>query len=369
MQQYQCEKFTLEIDNSDLNLSLCKKNDANTFSRMYFYSTLLHSFKPNPQAIWMPGKRLDVEIKGWSKNIIWGRVSETKFEGVIKEQDIFIFEDFCETLKIAIENIVDGIEIEGQKYNKFAIGTHPEWKEYLFKTRSRSICALCILYDLKPHTRNELEVIISNKYHPKTKEPFVTDDETTSRFYGDPSKIVDEMRNEGWTREGDSPTLIVKGGKQQRATQQTYKLTSIEQNLGLQVARTNISSRWKNKLFKSDNYTCKLCHTKYKDQSYLSPDHRIPVVVQADNLTEENYKNKLMTLCTYCNQRKREYTKKLPPDYDWNSSHWAYPEKFQLQKIEEDIDRYSQANQKSFDDVIDDVKKVHKQKDIITPEE
>jgi hypothetical protein len=59
----------------------------------------------------------------------------------------------------------------------------------------------------------------------------------------------------------------------------------------------------------------------------------------------------------------------VPPDYNWNTSPWAYPEKFQLEKIEEDIDRYSKANQKSFDDVINDVKKAHEQKRNITSEE
>lgn len=177
MQQYQCSNyFTLKIDNSSLNLSLSKKSYANTFSRMYFYSTLLHSFKPNLEAIWKPHKRLDVEIKGWSKNVIWQRISSTEFNGEIKEKDFFAFEDFCQNLEIAIKNIIDGIEINGKKCYQFSIGTHPEWKEYLFKTRSRSICALCILYDLKPHTRNELEVIISKKYHPTTKDPFVTSD-------------------------------------------------------------------------------------------------------------------------------------------------------------------------------------------------
>ena len=98
MQQYQCNKFTLKLNNYNLNIFLNKKSDANTFSRMYFYSTLLHSFKPNSEAVWISGKRLDVEIKGWSKNIIWNRVSDTRFEGVIKEQELFTFEDFCETL-------------------------------------------------------------------------------------------------------------------------------------------------------------------------------------------------------------------------------------------------------------------------------
>ncbi|MEM8720998.1 MAG: hypothetical protein AAGE84_17155 [Cyanobacteria bacterium P01_G01_bin.39] len=374
MQQYECKYFTLKFDGIGLNIVFEKKTCANTFARMYFYSGLLNSFKPNADAVWIPQKRLDVEIKGWSKNVSWNRTSDTIFEGNIADDVKLEFQDFSKVLESAIGNVFDGVSIDGDKYYAFAIGNNLKWQEYLFKTRSRSICALCVLYDLKSHTRNELEVRISEQYKPKIRPSKVTGEEaiskfysdksnkTVSRFYGDPSKTVDEMRNEGWTREGDNPSLIVKGGRGQGSTQQTYKLTSTKQNLSLQVARTTILQRWKTELFIMDDYTCKLCHTRHDNPRLLAPDHRVPVVIQADMLTEENYKDKLMTLCVSCNQRKREFTKKVTLDYDWNSSPWAYPEKFQLEKIEEDISRYSQANQKSFDDVIQDVKRIHENK-------
>ena len=374
VQQYECSYFKLEFDDNNLSLTLSIKSCADTFCRMYFYSSLLNSFKPDSNATWIPQERLDVEIKGWSRSIVWNRASDTTFEGIIKDNSEFTFQDFSTTLETAIRNIFDGVLVETIKYYSFAIGNDIEWQEYLFKTRSRSICALCVLYDLQPHSRNELEVRISNKYKPRIRPSMIRGNEaisrfyrnegneTISRFYGDPSKTVDEMRNEGWTREGDNPTLILQGGRGQGSTQQTYRLTSTKQDLSLQVARTTILSRWKTELFITDDYTCKLCHTRHDNPRLLAPDHRIPVVIEADRLTEENYKDKLMTLCVSCNQRKREFTKKVTLDYDWNSSPWAYPEKFQLEKIEEDISRYSKANQKSFDDVVQDVKRIHEDK-------
>jgi hypothetical protein len=71
----------------------------------------------------------------------------------------------------------------------------------------------------------------------------------------------------------------------------------------------------------------------------------------------------LMTLCIYCNQRKREFTKKVDPDYDWENSPWAYPEKFQQKKIAEDIKRYATAHQKTVNQVIEEITSLIEKKD------
>ena len=98
-----------------------------------------------------------------------------------------------------------------------------------------------------------------------------------------------------------------------------------------------------------------MCHTRYEDTKYLSPDHRIPAIVEAENLTDSNFKEKLMTLCTFCNQRKREFTKKVPVDYDWLNSPWAYPEKFQQEKIIEEIKMYSLSKHKTVSEVLQEI--------------
>ena len=70
-----------------------------------------------------------------------------------------------------------------------------------------------------------------------------------------------------------------------------------------------------------------------------------------------------MTLCIYCNQRKREFTKKVNPDYDWENSPWAYPEQFQREKIAEDIERYATAHQKTVEQVIEEITRLIEKKD------
>jgi NRPS condensation-like uncharacterized protein len=64
------------------------------------------------------------------------------------------------------------------------------------------------------------------------------------------------------------------------------------------------------------------------EEKYLSPDHRVPSIVQADELSEANYLEVLQTLCSKCNQVKREACKKCPYEHDCEKCHWAYPEKF-----------------------------------------
>lgn len=76
------------------------------------------------------------------------------------------------------------------------------------------------------------------------------------------------------------------------------------------------------------------------------------MIIQTDGLNEDNFKEKLMTLCRYCNQVKREACKVLPPDYDYTKSHWAYPEKFEVEKIRREIETYASTMQLSKKDVL-----------------
>jgi len=346
--------FTLTInDGNTLTLDFPKKGEANIFETLNLFSCLLHSFKPDENSIWRKQKRLDVEIRGWPSSIEWERLSDTSFKGIIQICSDFNFEEFAETLNTAIKNITVPVETKIDKYYQFEIGNKSHWNEYLFKSRGREICGLCILYDTEFHTRDELEVSIEKKYQPHniSKLTIGNDDTTISRLYGDPSKIIDYFRNQGWTREGDNPTLITKRERRQ----EKYRLTNVQQNITLQVYRSTIKHSWKLELFSLHNNTCRLCHTKYENIKFLSPDHRIPAIIQPENLTDENYKEKLMTLCIYCNQRKREFTKKVSPTYDWENSPWAYPEKFQQKKIVEDIERYAIAHKKSITQVINEI--------------
>jgi hypothetical protein len=348
--------FTLNTnDENTLNLYISDKIKANIFENLNFYSCLLHSFKPDENSIWQKQKRLDVEIKGWPSSLEWKRLSFTNFQGRIQVD--FNFEEFAETLNTALKNIIE----KTNTYYKFEIGNKSHWNQYFFKSRAREIFGLCVLYDKEFHTRDEIEVTIENRYKPYVRSllPFGNNDTKTSRTYGDPSKIVDYLRNEGWTREGDNATLIT----ERYNRQEKYKLTSVQQDITLQVSRSTIKSSWKRQLFSLHNNTCRICHTKYEDIKFLAPDHRIPAIVQAENLTDENYKEKLMTLCIYCNQRKREFTKKVTPDYDWENSPWAYPEKFQEKKIVDDIKRYAIFYQKSIPQVLKEIERLLKETD------
>jgi hypothetical protein len=358
--EYKGSCFTLKIiDEFTLNLDFLKKQDANTFENMNFFSCLLHSFKPDQNSVWQKQKRLDVEIKGWPANVQWRRLINCSFKGIIKDTNVFDFKEFAEILDESIKNIT--VNIKKNKYYKFEIGNKSHWEQYLFKSRGREICGLCILYDKEFHTRDELEVTIENRYQPHNISKFnIGNNETrTSKLYGDPSKIVDYFRNEGWTREGDNPTITTRRNNKQ----EEYKLNSVKQDITLQVSRSVIKDSWKRRLFTLHNNTCRLCHTTHENTKFLAPDHRIPAIVQAENLTDDNFQDKLMTLCISCNQRKREFTKKVDPDYDWEKSPWAYPEKFQKEKIAEDIERYATAHQKTVNQVIEEIIKLIEKSD------
>lgn len=236
------------------------------------------------------------------------------------------------------------------------IGKTGNWKKYRFYSKARTIAALCVLYDLEAHPRNDLEINVPNTLRPQWEWPVEEEQISVARIYGDPSKTADVLRNEGWTREGSEPGMKVFNQIVGRARQQMYQLIRQEQNISQQVMRTNIPERWKKELYDSQDSTCRICGSKY-EYAFLSPDHRIPVIFQADELNESNFKVKLMTLCRFCNQQKREFCcKRIAPDYDWDNSPWAYPEKFAMKKIKNEIEQLAVINKLSLDEVLQLIK-------------
>lgn len=208
---------------------------------------------------------------------------------------------------------------------------------------------------MEAHPRNDLEINVPHNLQPQWSWPYNQDQESVIRVYGDPSKTADVLRNEGWSREGDAPGMKVFNQIVGGARQQMYQLLRQEQDITQQVMRTNIPNRWKKELYQSQDYTCRICGLKYEFE-FLAPDHRIPVIFEADELTEENYKIKLMTLCRFCNQQKREFCKRITPDYDWENSPWAYPEKFTIKKIKDEIQLFADIQRLSIDEVIGMIK-------------
>lgn len=348
------KKVSLKLDKkgSRLSLSFSRKATANDFSRMYFYSLLLHSLKPDSSGIWRKVARLDAEIRGWSKNVVWDRVSETDFIGEVKTTS-FDFDEYTKEVEMAMNGIVYGeTATNGRRLFLFQIGKDNNWVTYKFYSKARTIAALCVLYDLKSHPRAHLEINIPSNLIPFLNWPSSAVGSDVVRFYGDPSKTADVLRNEGWSREGANASMEVSRENTHGQQQQTYKLLTNEQNVEQQVMRTNIPNRWKKELYSSQNFTCRICHLKYEEE-FLAPDHRVPVIFEADELTEANYKIKLMTLCRFCNQQKREFCKRIDADYDWSTSPWAYPEKFEIEKIKNEIVAYAEEQGISTKRVLD----------------
>lgn len=351
----QTSLFTIEQVQGELSLELSTKKLADGFARMDFFSRLLHSLSPDENRIWRETSRLPNAISGWPRNIKWMRTGETTFNGALLADDNFDISSYSQILEAALLGITQGVESStGVKMYRFAITNGDKLTEYCFHTKSRTIAALCVLYDKEPHPRNDLEINIPIRLGPQTGWPLDNSDEI-QRTYGDPSKTADELRNEGWSRMGNETAMEVYRERIGGQHQQMYRILKTEQTLTSQMMRSNISRRWKTELYESQHYTCQICLNLY-EADYLEPDHRVPVIYEADGLTEENFKEKLMTLCRFCNQQKRETTKRLPHDYDWQNSPWAFPEKFELETAKKKIASYRKRSGKKMAEVIRELK-------------
>ena len=348
--------FSIGIQEEKITISFSTKALADDFARLDFYSRVLHSLTPDQDRVWREVNRLDVEIRGWPKWMKWVRVSEKGFRGLPTPDKTGILRGYVVVLHQALMDILIGTkDARGTRVYCFSIGKDTQWIPYSFHSKARTVAALCVLFDLDPHPRNDLELNVPEELGKKLWpiRAGLEESPPIKRTYGDPSKTADVLRNEGWQRVGANSVRGMKVFRQEigGAQQQMYQLLRKEQHLGSQVARTNIPRNWKLELYESQNYTCQICHNKYPAE-YLEPDHRIPVIVQTDELTKDNFKEKLMTLCRYCNQVKREACKVLPADYDWTKSHWAYPEKFEIEKIKQEIATYAAARQLSKEGVL-----------------
>lgn len=344
-QVYDGNLFRVDMVNNDIQCTFKSAANTNVFMQMDFFSKLLSSYIPDNDGVWRPGERTNYEIVGWPKGFIWKRTGEKTVVAKSLDAEVIDAYKFAEVLEKSFTNIVNRTEEEdGGAYYHFSIVDETNVYEYSFNDRARVVAVLCVLYDLDSHPRSHLEINIPHKYVSQQKWP-VTDGpgDNPVRYYGDPSKTADVLRNEGWTREGQDAHMFVIYQVVNGQRQQTYKIDTREQTRNQQVKRTAIKPVWRNKLFAAQDYTCRICLNKYP-VGQLSPDHRIPVIFAPDNLTDDNYDKKLMTLCRFCNQQKREFTKRIGADYDWETSPWAYPEKFLLKRIQNDIKEYAKQN-------------------------
>lgn len=347
--------FSVENLGIEVKINFQSKADLKAIRQLEFSSRLMHGLVPDENNVWRPGKRTEFFIVGFPPGLYWQCLSDTVLVG--KAVDGFVIDEkYLEELYQAVEGLCGASSNNEAKY-QFSVTNGQKVVSYDFHSRARTICALAVLYDLEWHPRKDLEIWINPDYTDKLP-PGESPDHSRpeEQYYGDPSKTADVLRNEGWAREANAPFMYVEARQVGRQSQQHYRITQIEQPLGTQVKRTNIKAQWRSSLFETQKYTCQICLNVYADApDQLSPDHRVPVVFEPDNLDDSNYMQKLMTLCRYCNQAKREFTKRLKHDYDWNTSPWAYPEKFRMTIVIQQIQAISAVTGKSVQLILSDL--------------
>ncbi len=348
--------FSLEIVGNTVVVEFQRKSDLKAIRQLEFSSRLLHALVPDDNNIWRPGIRTNYHVVGFPPNIAWRCKSDNVLVGSAKSA-AFLGQQYLDELSDAIEGLCSSDSDESAKYF-FKISNGNETQTYGFHSRARTICALAVLYDLKWHPRKDLEIWINPDYTDKLPPGQDPDhDRAVEQYYGDPSKTADVLRNEGWAREAAEPSMYVESRAVGRQSQQHYKITRLAQPLLNQVKRTNIKTQWRNTLFAAQKYTCQICLANYagaKDQ--LSPDHRVPVVFEPDNLNDSNFNSKLMTLCRYCNQAKREFAKRVDFNYDWETSPWAYPERYRMEIVIQQIHALAETSGEGIPELIESLK-------------
>jgi len=349
------QSYSIEVIDNEVIVNFQSKADLKTIRQIEFTSRLLYGLVPDENNVWRPGKRSDFYIVGFPPNVFWHCTSDNVLIG--KPLHGFKLDvKFTEELSAAIEGICVATDDDSANYS-FKISDEISTLEYHFHSRARTICALAVLYDLEWHPRKDLEIWINPDYTdklPPGDEPDHARPE--EQYYGDPSKTADVLRNEGWAREAADPFMFVEARQVGRQSQQHYKISQRAQPVEHQVKRTNIKTQWRDDLFSSQQHTCQICLANYEaTPEQLSPDHRVPVVFEADNLTDENYSTKLMTLCRYCNQAKREFTKRLSFDYDWSTSPWAFPEKYRMEIVLNQLEAICHATNRDLPEVVDEL--------------
>lgn len=331
--------IALSADKHSLKITFQKTSLCDAVGMLELGSRLLHTLKPNKNGIWVVTKqpRVNAYLLGFPRNFIWERPEKNVL--FIKSPTSKISEGMINELDEAITGIQGDKEADslaGSVYHfKIKDLNTNKIYEYTFTGRGRAIIAFCVLWDLQDHPRNDLEFI--------SKEPILNEfpviiKESASRYYGDPSKAADELRNQGFPRKSDVTnqtddfSLNVYNTETYGNLQTHYQLLKREQNFEYKVGRSTIPKSIKQKLYEHYNFTCNVCKEKFPFE-YLAPDHRVPSIVQEDNLTVENYITVLQCLCKGCNQVKRESCKKCPYNKDCTKCHWAYPEKHMISKV------------------------------------
>jgi hypothetical protein len=350
--------FAIDASPGSIKVKFERKKDFNAIRQLEFSSRLMYGLKPDKNNIWKEGKRTDFHVVGFPPSVVWSAKTENVLVGNHSLSDSALA-NYLKELSNAISGLCPSGGDSGDNLYRFSTTNGVKTFKYEFNKRARSICALAVLYDLEWHPRKELEIWINFDLTPKLepgKKPNYS--KTEEQFYGDPSKTADELRNEGWPREAVEPLMFVESRSVAGQTQQHYRLETKEQVLDHQKKRSDIKPLWRIELYKLHHYTCQICLSEYKENpEQLSPDHRIPVIYEADNLNDSNFKEKLMTLCRYCNQSKREFTKRLPHDYDWQKSPWAYPEKYRLSIVENQLREMLKNGYSSYEEIFKEILK------------
>jgi len=325
--------INLASDEKVVEIKFGETKLCNVFFRLEFCSRLLHSLQPGlDDATWRPttSPRVNAHILGLPSRATWERLGAKRAKG--------IFDTAATPGDIdAIRETIRGLE--GSKPNEFqnketvfsiVDNSNDKIFSYKFLSSSRPIVALCVLWDSKPHPRDHLEITRDPSVAYSTTFPPKLARTTNEKTYGDPSKMVDELRCQGFPIDTDqSPRgIYIKTTKDiaYGTSQTTYTLVNKNQSMLDRVTRSTIPEYAKKTLFKISDQYCNNCGQQFSEE-YLAPDHRVPSIVKLDDLNADNYMEVLQTLCVNCNQVKRESCKKCPYSHDCNNCHWAFPEK------------------------------------------
>lgn len=331
-------KFTIKElpSESKIQISFDKTIDCSSIARIEFCSRILSTLKPNKEGIWEKSNipRTTAYILGFPPEITWNRTGKNT---LVAHGPLTANTKWRNELKTSLNGFSGNktSEFSPTEYTFSIIDSSTKTKyKYKFDNKSRALVAFCVIWDQKDHPRDHLEVVRPNNLDYFVNFP-VKKTTGTTKTYGDPSKTIDELRNQGFPRETDQSDrgtfISITRQNSYNTTQEHYQLLNRHQSLLDKVGRSIIPKHYKTSLYKLSNYTCNNCGEKFPE-SYLSPDHRVPSIVKADNLSPLNFKKVLQTLCVRCNQVKRESCKKCPINHDCNNCSWAYPESHGVSK-------------------------------------
>ena len=334
------EQFTIISESRNtLKINFNSKQLCDAVGRVEFCSKILYQLKPNANGVWKitNSPRIDANIVGFPDAITWSRVNDLTLAG---KSSANFKKEYITELKNSL------LGIQGIKVNEFtptqyyfSIKDNKKNKIYTyeFDSRSRALVAFCVLWDGENHPRDHLEVTRDPSVVYLAEYPFTN---VLTKTYGDPSKTIDELRNQGFPRSTDqSPrgvALEITRLLKYNTVQEHYKLINKIQSLSDRVGRSQIPDKYKRLLYKESNYVCNNCGQQYPFE-YLAPDHRVPSIVKSDNLSPSNFMKVLQTLCVRCNQVKREACKKCPYNHQCDKCAWAYPEKLGISKTSHDL--------------------------------